>query len=324
MGWLQYPMQKIGITAGFGPYTVNGVRKPHNGADICAQSNTDVCAAHDGTVIFSLYDSAGGNMIALRGAFNEKADVITRYAHLASRAVEKGQAVIRGEVIGQQGATGSACFGRHLHFETWLVPKDYVYNYADRVKYAVDPLSLCHTVQGQTFIADEDTFGLAGIPYPEPTPNKLCELGEGSVVRVENGGVRVRLVPWTAYPPLVADSSSRSRDTLVEWWGDREFRALYSCETEENGKTTRWAMIDTPLGGWWVALLDGYTELVEAAEEEGGGCSVVLPVCDQELLNEVDRLGKELKRLADITNRQQELIAQTLGIWTNWERSKTE
>lgn len=256
-----FPMNRIAITAPYGPYTVNGERKPHYGCDICSQSNANVAAAHAGKVVMSCYDTAGGNMLALLGEFNEQADVLTRYAHLASRKVSLGQTVNQGQLIGAQGATGTACFGRHLHFETWLVPKNYTYRCTDRSKYSVDPLSVCHLLNSQTFVCDEDTFFKQGIPYPEPQPDKLTALADGTRLVVSDGRVRVRLVPFTDYTPLVMGGSDRGKDTLAELFDAREFAVSAYCETGDGDAKNRWALIDTPLGKWWTALIDGCTRL---------------------------------------------------------------
>jgi murein DD-endopeptidase MepM/ murein hydrolase activator NlpD len=49
----------------------------------------------------------------------------TLYAHQSRMAVSAGQTVVRGEVIGYVGCSGS-CTGPHLHFEVRLdgVPVD--------------------------------------------------------------------------------------------------------------------------------------------------------------------------------------------------------
>ncbi|MEG0751197.1 MAG: M23 family metallopeptidase [Oscillospiraceae bacterium] len=257
----RFPMQRIAITAGYGPYTVNGVRRPHYGCDICSQTNTNVVACHAGRVVLSCYDGAGGNMLAIAGYFNERADIITRYAHLASRRAAFGEMVDEGQIIGIQGASGSACFGQHLHLETWLVPKDYSYNYNGRIAHSVDPLSVLHVVAGQTFVKDADTLWKDGIPYPEPHPSDIEELPQGAYVKVLDGSVRLRLVPYLAFTPLTAGAADRSCDTLGEFCGEDNFAALYHCKTKSGEESNSWAMIDTRLGPFWVALIDGMTEL---------------------------------------------------------------
>ena len=42
----------------------------------------------------------------------------TRYAHLSSVAVSKGQTVSAGQIVGYEGATGNVT-GPHLHFEVY-------------------------------------------------------------------------------------------------------------------------------------------------------------------------------------------------------------
>ena len=84
----------------------------HQGIDISTDKGSPVYATADGTV-----ESAGpsgdyGNLIALNHNFG----LVTRYAHLSAFAVNIGQRVSRGDVIGYVGATGRAT-GAHLHYE---------------------------------------------------------------------------------------------------------------------------------------------------------------------------------------------------------------
>jgi len=123
-------MQRIGVTASFAIYNPFATTPSmHYAIDISRTQpqSFNVFAAHDGRCIMSLFDAAGGNMIALQGYYNEKKDIITRYAHLSIRSVYKNDTVTRGQIIGVQGNTGSATTGQHLHFETWIVPKNYTY-----------------------------------------------------------------------------------------------------------------------------------------------------------------------------------------------------
>ena len=88
----------------------------HAGVDFPAPSGTPVTAAGFGTVVMAGYDSSGwGNMVVIGHRFGLR----TLYAHLASIAISRGQAVGVGQRLGTVGATGRAS-GPHLHFELLL------------------------------------------------------------------------------------------------------------------------------------------------------------------------------------------------------------
>lgn len=90
----------------------------HKGMDIAGPWGTPVVAAADGQVIeANNYDSWGYSwgyyvLIYHNGTYS------TRYAHLSSVAVSKGQYVTAGTVIGYEGDTGNVT-GPHLHFEVY-------------------------------------------------------------------------------------------------------------------------------------------------------------------------------------------------------------
>lgn len=90
----------------------------HKGMDIAGPWGTPVVAAADGQVIeANNYDSWGYSwgyyvLIYHNGTYS------TRYAHLSSVAVSKGQYVTTGTVIGYEGDTGNVT-GPHLHFEVY-------------------------------------------------------------------------------------------------------------------------------------------------------------------------------------------------------------
>ncbi len=253
---VQYPMQRTGVTAGFGLYNPYGTGAlMHYAIDISRTQpeSFDVYAAHDGEVVLSLYDAAGGNMVAVKGYYNERLDILTRYGHLASRAVRKGGAVKRGDVLGVQGNTGTATTGRHLHFETWLVPKGYAYSAGDRAKYAVDPLSVCQLAPGQQFKSDASTRGYEAIPYPEPKL-PLKELTRAKLRMT--GAPEMYFYPSLKYAPYAAGYDRRVR-SAVDFLGKREFDAPYACEND--GLT--WAYIDTVRGFVWAPVRAGESEL---------------------------------------------------------------
>jgi murein DD-endopeptidase MepM/ murein hydrolase activator NlpD len=55
----------------------------------------------------------GGNYLAIEGAGYK-----TAFAHLSEYAVQDGQAVERGQIVGYIGSTGQSS-GPHLHYEVW-------------------------------------------------------------------------------------------------------------------------------------------------------------------------------------------------------------
>ena len=85
----------------------------HTGIDIAAACGTPIYAAQSGTVTFVGWkDNFGGNMIHVDHADGFQ----TRYAHLSRFAVNWGQWVAQGQIIGYVGTTGMST-GCHLHYE---------------------------------------------------------------------------------------------------------------------------------------------------------------------------------------------------------------
>lgn len=242
-----YPLTRNVLTSRFIYYAPFGTRKMHYGIDLGCNVGTPVKAGNTGRVIFSAYDSAGGNMIIVQGD-NE----LTRYAHLSARHVEKGDTVNIGDVIGMSGATGTACAGAHLHFETWITPDGYTYKYDDRTKYAVDPVSVCHLLPMQTY-SNNGLPTADPIPYPEPKPEKTRVVT--GTVTVINGGVRVRVIPETLKYSALVGGDNRTYTT----WGDFFPLGVYECTATADNDANTWALVKTPRGAFWVALIDGYT-----------------------------------------------------------------
>jgi murein DD-endopeptidase MepM/ murein hydrolase activator NlpD len=85
----------------------------HPGLDLANSQGTPVVAADAGFVEFVGWDNTGyGNMILI----NHGNGTLTRYAHLSAFAVQAGQSVQKGQLIGRIGSTGRST-GPHLHFE---------------------------------------------------------------------------------------------------------------------------------------------------------------------------------------------------------------
>lgn len=105
------------LSSGFGSRRdpVDGGQDFHAGLDIAADRGTPVRATADGVVRSSAYDGNYGNAVVVE----HSSWISTRYGHLSRFAVQEGQHVRRGDLIGYVGSTGRAT-GAHLHYEILL------------------------------------------------------------------------------------------------------------------------------------------------------------------------------------------------------------
>ncbi|GAB4518600.1 MAG: hypothetical protein Kow00133_03750 [Amphiplicatus sp.] len=127
-------------------------RRAHEGVDIRAPRGAPVIAPADGVVVAAtdLFEGkpAWGKVVVV----DHGNGLVTRYAHLDSYAVRKGDRVKAGQTIARVGATGVVT-GPHLHFETLI----------DGTR--VDPLSLLDAAA-----APAPRPAPAAEPAPEPAP----------------------------------------------------------------------------------------------------------------------------------------------------------
>jgi len=103
------------IVSGYGPRTINGAYEFHPGVDIAVPSGTPIRAAASGTVAFTEPESASGGY-GNYTCIDHGGGLSTCYAHQETFAVQAGQSVSQGQVIGYSDCTGY-CFGPHVHFE---------------------------------------------------------------------------------------------------------------------------------------------------------------------------------------------------------------
>jgi murein DD-endopeptidase MepM/ murein hydrolase activator NlpD len=88
----------------------------HNGIDISTFRVGDpIIASADGKVIDVSYDGGLGNCVTIQHSHG----FLTRYGHLQSFRVRKGQQVSQGQIIATLGNTGKST-GPHLHYEVHL------------------------------------------------------------------------------------------------------------------------------------------------------------------------------------------------------------
>ncbi len=87
----------------------------HNGIDIAADAQTQVCAAADGTVYTTYMDETMGNTVVIRHADG----YVTKYSSLSAElTVSAGDTVTLGQAIGTVGNTAllESAVGDHVHF----------------------------------------------------------------------------------------------------------------------------------------------------------------------------------------------------------------
>lgn len=112
------PARNFKISATFGQPGYRWSTGHHTGLDFAGPLGSGVVAADSGKVVSAEPAGAYGNMVQIRHADGIK----TRYAHLNSMEVKKGDQVKRGQRIGTLGSTGNSS-GPHLHFEVLLKGK---------------------------------------------------------------------------------------------------------------------------------------------------------------------------------------------------------
>ncbi len=115
---------------GFGmkhdPFT--GYKQMHRGIDIANHTGTPVIATADGKIKVSSSQAGMGKYVTIDHGYGFQ----SRYGHLSSRNVKRGQKVKRGDIIGYMGSTGYST-GPHLHYEVirngkFLDPRKYILN----------------------------------------------------------------------------------------------------------------------------------------------------------------------------------------------------
>lgn len=123
---VKYDFPEVEVTAGEGQFSkplateapitdMFGGEDNHRGVDFAAAEGTPIHAMAAGTVIFAQYHDSWGNYVAIQHSNG----ITSLYAHQSMIAVNVGDTVIQGQVIGYVGSTGNST-GPHLHVETCL------------------------------------------------------------------------------------------------------------------------------------------------------------------------------------------------------------
>ena len=91
----------------------------HHGVDFGIPNGTPVISVGDGVVSLAAYESDGGNHLVIRlDRPPDPSAPKAGYMHLQGFAVQLGERVSEGQVVGWSDSTGAGVAGPHLHF--WM------------------------------------------------------------------------------------------------------------------------------------------------------------------------------------------------------------
>ena len=113
--FLRTPLDIFRISSGFNlrrKHPIHKKIKAHRGVDYAAPKGTPVYATGAGKVVGSGYNKYNGHFVFIQHGQT----YTTKYLHLNSRKVLKGQTVKQRQLIGSVGSTGYST-GNHLHYE---------------------------------------------------------------------------------------------------------------------------------------------------------------------------------------------------------------
>ncbi|MFN3216356.1 MAG: peptidoglycan DD-metalloendopeptidase family protein [Acidimicrobiales bacterium] len=117
-GLLALPLENTTIGSPFGPrvHPIFGGMRMHTGLDLSGASGQQIVASAEGLVVMAGEMGGYGNAVVI----DHGNTVSTLYAHMTTDAVEVGQVVEAGELIGFVGSTGFST-GPHLHYEVRIM-----------------------------------------------------------------------------------------------------------------------------------------------------------------------------------------------------------
>lgn len=206
MSHMRYPVDYIKITQY--PHQGHCIDFGHNELDM------PVFACSDGIVIYSKYQTTGGNVVYIEHHDGSKSS----YGHLKKVLVPVGQKVKLGEQIGIMGETGTEVTGVHLHFGLYsndltdylhnsdLDPLEYLYvydnqvvanetliNYEEKIKFEDKSNNIMYV-----YNTDDEGLNIRSTPNGKKT-GKLLEVGtEVGVIETSNGWSRINDNEWVS------------------------------------------------------------------------------------------------------------------------------
>lgn len=270
------PLKKLGITGTWEEHINRGSRGQDFGW-FDYQGET-IYSINDGTVMEINKNSSAGNYIWIKHEFTNY-DIWSRYLHIkdGSIKVKTGQKVIRGQELAYMGNTGNST-GTHLHFETWVVPKGWKFNFNDRSKYSKPSTDNAFAFDDQHIGTSSNNkvitrvIGTSKQVKRDTTKNQIEVVGE--FLRARTGaGTNQTILGYIDFG--IYDYTETKISNNYTWYnlgfcwiaGTKEDTKIYSKENPEDDKDKKIAELEEQVKKLDTELLVQKT-LVEKQKEE--------------------------------------------------------
>ena len=299
MKYNRLPLKKLGITGTWQDHTSRGSR----GIDFgwFDYQGEDVYAMNDG-VVDQIDKSTGTNnagvYVWIKHEYTSSQDIWSRYCHLkeGSVCVKVGQKVTRGQKIAQMGGTYG--YATHLHFETWVVPKGWKFNWADRNKYSLPATDYAFAFSDQYIGSDADNkviIRVLGSPVARDKSKDQIEV-IGYQLRCRNGAGTDKGI--LGYIDFGIYNYDKKQDANGYTW--YHIPAGWIAGTEEDTKVypKEEPVPPTP------PTPDPYEKIKELEEELAKANLVIkdLEAQNEALKKEIDELNEEIEELKQYTD----------------------
>ena len=276
MKYNRLPLKKLGITGTWEEHINRGSRGQDFGW--FDYQGEPIYAMNDGTVMEINKNSSAGNYIWIKHEFTNY-DIWSRYLHIKddTMKVKAGQKVTRGQEIANMGNTGNST-GTHLHFETWVVPKGWKFNFNDRSKYSEPSTDNAFAFDDQVIGTSTNNkvitrvIGTSKQSKRDTTKNQIEVVGEFLRARTGAGTNQTILgyIDFGIYDYIETKTSNNyTWYNLGFCWiaGTKEDTKIYPKENPEDDKDKKIAELEEQVKKLDTELLAQKT-LVEKQKEE--------------------------------------------------------
>ena len=276
MKYNKLPLKKLGITSTWEEHISRGTRGQDFGW--FDYEGEPIYAMNDGIVMDIGKNSSAGNYVWIKHEFVNN-DMWSRYLHIKDGGVKVkvGQKVIRGQEIAIMGNTGEST-GTHLHFEIWVVPKGWKFNWNDRAKYSKPSTDNAFAFDGQYIGTNPNNkvitkvLGTSKQVKRDTTKNQIEVVGE--FLRARKGaGTNQTILGYIDFG--IYDYIETKTANNYTWYnlgfcwiaGTKEDTKVYPKESPEDGKDKKIAELEEQVKKLDTELLAQKT-LVEEQKEE--------------------------------------------------------